>query len=521
MATTTTFKASGETVIPRAAKDGANGEKGDSGLTITFSKASLQLAYDGSSLTGTGMSNYTTLKVVRNGVDVTSGISSVTMTGTDCSVGRFDTAFWVSSVTMKTVKDSGGNSHSVPVTAASFTVSFKYDGETYTATCQVNVDYSVSIGGLYWDNDSLKSSYSKLTGSGGRLETMETSISQNSADIKAQANRVTTDSDGKITNISTSGLVLTSDYSSLFASNVDSTGLVKKASIKTFISTDGAEGTTKLSNVTIEADKINLTGHTMAFNSSQITIDSDNFKLAKDGTIDCMGGRFGCFTISKYTDASPFTFYSMYSHHDGTPAIAANTVNINYDGIYVGSGMRTNGGSVRLGHGGNETNDVFSWDSGVLYVEGNFSDGADAAINTGILCTIKGKRTQTAVGLMVGATGGSNNHAIVIQGGDVLGYRPMTQIVTSTLYMSSTSAYPSGTLFICTSALTVYLPSSADDGTTYHFIRAGGDLRVYCDSKIFRHGDGSAKSSDTFTSANEWVDCVSYGGYWYVRCSGD
>lgn len=518
---TTTFKASGETVIPRAAKDGANGEKGDSGLTITFSKASLQLAYDGSSLTGTGMSNYTMLKVVRNGTDVTSGVSSVTVTGTDCSVGRVDYAFWVSSVTMKTVKDSGGTSHSVPVTAASFTVSFKYDGETYTATCQVNVDYSVNIGGLYWDNDSLKSSYSSLTGSGGRLETMETSISQNAADIKAQANRVTTDSNGKITNISTSGLVLTSDYSSLFASNVDSTGLVKKASIKTFISTDGAEGTTKMSNVTIEADKINLTGHTMAFNSSQITIDSDNFKLAKDGTIDCVGGRIGCFTISKYTDATSFTFYNMKSHHDGTTVIPSNTVNIDYNGIYVGSGTTTNGGTVRLGHGGTFTNDSPSWDYGVLYVDADFSAGADSATQTGIYCTIEGKSTQTATALSLKATGGKVNHAIDIRGGDVSGYRPVTKAISGSYYFLSTTSDASGTLFICTSAITVYLPSSADNGTTYHFIRAGGNLMVYCANKIYRHGDGSVKSSDTFTSANEWVDCVCYGGYWYVRCSGD
>lgn len=400
---TTTFKASGETVIPRAAKDGANGEKGDSGLTITFSKASLQLAYDGSGLTGTGSGNSTSLKVVRNGTDVTSGVSSVSVTGTDCTVGRSGTAFWVSSVTMKTVKDSGGTSHSVPVTGASFTVSFKYDGETYTATCQVNVDYSVNIGGLYWDNDSLKSSYSKLTGSGGRLETMETSISQNSADIKAQANRVTTDSNGKITNISTSGLVLTSDYSSLFASNVDSTGLVKKASIKTFVSTDGAEGTTKLSNVTIEADKINLTGHTMAFSSSQITITSDNFSLAKDGTIDCVGGRIGCFTISKYNDGT-FTFYNLKSSHSGTIAIPSSSVLIDYNGIRVGSGTTTNGGTVRLGYGGSATGGSPEWSNGVLYVDADFSAGANSE-QVGIYCAIAGKSTQTATALRLSATG--------------------------------------------------------------------------------------------------------------------
>ena len=215
---TTTFKASGETVIPRAAKDGANGEKGDSGLTITFSKASLQLAYDGSNLTGTGMSNYTMLKVVRNGTDVTSGVSSVTVTGTDCSVGRMDYAFWVSSVTMKAVKDSGGTSHSVPVTAASFTVSFKYDGETYTATCQVNVDYSVNIGGLYWDNDSLKSSYSSLTGSGGRLETMETSISQNAAQISLKASQ--TDVDDVKSGLKESGIDITAQEITLTSGKV-------------------------------------------------------------------------------------------------------------------------------------------------------------------------------------------------------------------------------------------------------------------------------------------------------------
>lgn len=176
---TTTFKASGETVIPRAAKDGANGEKGDSGLTITFSKASLQLAYDGSDgsgLTGTGSGNSTTLKVVENGTDVTSKVANITVSETkNCYVSRSGTSFYISSLPWQKVA-YGSTSMSVPYDSGYFVVSFTYDGSTYTATCTFSVDIVAVLG--------------KQTLMSGALETEQGELRQTISQVEVNAKSV-------------------------------------------------------------------------------------------------------------------------------------------------------------------------------------------------------------------------------------------------------------------------------------------------------------------------------------------
>lgn len=44
-----------------------------------------------------------------------------------------------------------------------------------------------------------------------------------------------------------------------------------------------------ISTATIQADQINLTGHTMAFTGNQITIDTSNFKLDGSGNVEMSG----------------------------------------------------------------------------------------------------------------------------------------------------------------------------------------------------------------------------------------
>lgn len=47
-----------------------------------------------------------------------------------------------------------------------------------------------------------------------------------------------------------------------------------------------------ISTATIQADQINLTGHTMAFTGGQITITTDNFTLDGSGNMWCQNGTF-------------------------------------------------------------------------------------------------------------------------------------------------------------------------------------------------------------------------------------
>ena len=102
------------------------------------------------------------------------------------------------------------------------------------------------------------------------------------------------DENGKLK--ASAGAVLKADFAGLFASQVDEKGLVSTGQMNIAISNG-------ISAATIQADHINLTGHTMAFTGDQITINTDNFKLDKSGSVSMKGkitaksGFVGDFTI--------------------------------------------------------------------------------------------------------------------------------------------------------------------------------------------------------------------------------
>ena len=91
------------------------------------------------------------------------------------------------------------------------------------------------------------------------------------------------DSNGKLK--SSAGAVLNTDFAGLFVSQVNEKGLVNKGQMNIAISNG-------ISTATIQADQINLTGHTMAFTGGQITITTDNFTLDGSGHMWCQNGTF-------------------------------------------------------------------------------------------------------------------------------------------------------------------------------------------------------------------------------------
>lgn len=117
-----------------------------------------------------------------------------------------------------------------------------------------------------------------------------TEIQATNKSISALAGKVSFDSSGNITNISKSGLVTESNYASIFSYYRSVTGAVVQSEIKTFINRD--EVGNIVSNATIQADKINLTGHCMNFSGGQITITTPNFKLDSTGSVWCQNGTF-------------------------------------------------------------------------------------------------------------------------------------------------------------------------------------------------------------------------------------
>lgn len=91
------------------------------------------------------------------------------------------------------------------------------------------------------------------------------------------------DANGKLK--SSAGAVLKNDFAGIFVSQVNEKGLVNKGQMDIAISNG-------ISTATIQADQINLTGHTMAFTGGQITITTDNFTLDGSGNMWCQNGTF-------------------------------------------------------------------------------------------------------------------------------------------------------------------------------------------------------------------------------------
>lgn len=91
------------------------------------------------------------------------------------------------------------------------------------------------------------------------------------------------DANGKLK--SSAGAVLETDFAGIFVSQVNEKGLVNKGQMNIAISNG-------ISTATIQADQINLTGHTMAFTGGQITITTDNFTLDGSGNMWCQNGTF-------------------------------------------------------------------------------------------------------------------------------------------------------------------------------------------------------------------------------------
>lgn len=121
-------------------------------------------------------------------------------------------------------------------------------------------------------------------------DTKYSQIDMTVSGITAITSKLHFDDAGNVTNISTAGLVTTDSYAGLFAEEMKNNQLATKGEVSVKIGEDEAKKL--ISIATIQADQINLTGHTMAFTGGQITITTDNFKLDGSGNMWCQNGTF-------------------------------------------------------------------------------------------------------------------------------------------------------------------------------------------------------------------------------------
>ena len=131
-------------------------------------------------------------------------------------------------------------------------------------------------------------SHADEVGSGIRSDYASTitTVKQNSSSWSVAAGGF--DANGKL--LASAGAVLNKEFAGLFSTAFTNKGGVVKSEISSFITKDTAGN--MISNATIQADKINLTGHCMNFSGGQITITTPNFKLDSTGSVWCQNGTF-------------------------------------------------------------------------------------------------------------------------------------------------------------------------------------------------------------------------------------
>lgn len=405
--------------------------------------------------------------------------------------------------------DDGASFVSYPASSCSIKISVEYNGITYFKEISIEVSFVKMYGGLAYDTESLSSTYGELVGEGGRLEQMETVIAQNASEIKLTATK-TDDLEKQYSEIKV-------QYNRI---NI-SVGNINDGLARTGINlTNGS--------ISMTANKFILYNN----NKDEVFSADENGNGIFKGTITATGGSFGSLQMTSYTDGTGFEFYGMHAHTDGTPIIAASTYTLDYQGLYVGSGLQDNGGSVRIGNNGRKTAGVFSWDNGVINVDADNSGVSNADIS-GIGVNVVGNSSHSAIGMKVSATGGKNNYAVDAINGDIRAkngdfraengafigvHRGNVTKISSDYTLKKTDS-----TIICnntTKDISIYLPSDAVVGTIYRIIKKGKTVTLQSANKnIALVNNIDLKSSVSSGTAREWINCLWDGDCWNIEMS--
>lgn len=313
-----------------------------------------------------------------------------------------------------------------------------------------------------------------------------------------------------------SGYVATGDFARFFSQACKDGEVVTSAQISTFITKDGANKL--ISNATIQADKIALTGHTMAFTGDQITIDTSNFKLDGSGNVSMKGeinatsGSIAGFNINKNSlgavgqsegmslSSEYLKFMNLSYLHGGGYFITC--------GSYLDTGLRINSTT-------SESNDI---STGILVDITAGTVTPSDPISGGKMCTALDLRTRWAdqAGSFDVTNPYEGNHAIVIRGGDVIGLRP--SFVRLAANYQTLTEYHHTIEYYNTSAITVYLPSSPKYGQCYTIIQRGSRVTFSSSGKEI-YDVRRASSATTFNSDTRGqVSWLWYNGSQWIVC---
>ena len=395
-----------------------------------------------------------------------------------------------------------------PASSCSVKMLITYNGITYTKIIDIEVSFVQMYGDLAWNTEQLSSTYGELIGENGRLSKMESNISQNAKNITLKVSQTYYDENNK-------------KVGERFSLIEQSVGEIK---LQVSATSDGLKNTGI--NITDGTIKMTAANFTLVNNNGVPTLGVDEFgNCSLKGTINATGGNFGSLQMTSFTDATGFEFYGMSAHTDGTSIIAASTYRLDYQGLYVGSGLRNNGGSVHIGNRGGITDGDFSWDEGVVNVEADNSGASNADIS-GIGVNVVGNSSHSAIGMNVSATGGNNNYAVYAENGDFRAengafigvHRGNVTKINSDYTLKKTDS-----TIICNNTandISIYLPSDAVVGTFYRIIKKGKTVTLISSNKnIGLVNNIDLKSRVSSGTAREWINCLWDGDCWNIEMS--
>lgn len=237
--------------------------------------------------------------------------------------------------------------------------------------------------------------------------------------------------------------------------------------------------------------------------------DSASFAVTRGGVIKATAGTIGSFTIRELQGG----YYDFYANYKGIVNFSApSSISLNSQGIYASTGVP--GNRAQFFFGNNEiTEDTPSWENGALKVTLSTPYGANSS-QTAAYISAMGKSGYTANALELSATGGTDNHAIAIRNGDVIGLRPSFTRLSAN-YQTLTE-YDHTVQFQNTSEITVYLPSSPKYGQCYTIIQGGAKVTFSTNKSIYDPRSNNT-STTWYSNTKGQVSWFWYnGGQWIV-----
>lgn len=405
------------------------------------------------------------------------------------------------------------NNIEYPASSCNVKLAISYNGITYTKTIFMDVSFAQTYGDLKWNTERLYGEFGEFkTDVAGKFTQTASAIS-----LKADAATLSNfkneyDENGKVIDKRIGAVEVNYKDINISVGNIN----------------DGLAAT----GINITKGTIHMTAanFTLVNNDGVQTLGVDAFgNCSFTGTINATGGNFGSLQITSFTDSTGFNFYGMSAHTDQTFVTPASTYMLSHNGLYIGSGLKTNGGSVWIGSNGRKTDNDFSWDDGVIKVDADNSEATNAEIS-GIGVNVVGNSSHSAIGMKVSATGGKNNYAVYAENGDFRAengafigvHRGNVKKIDNDYTLEKTDS-----TIICTNknkGITINLPklSKFDAGTFYRIIRRGNSVTFKSYTmNIFFVSRGDLMSSVSSELASEWINCFWDGEYWYVEMSGN